>query len=89
MFCGVWVLVGLLLFIIVEKMFSAPSSYEEVEGEATPASSMDEACDNNNHNDKLCKTDVIARPSHQQVTQEETTPTHSGALEKKKHFLWL
>lgn len=33
MFCGLWVLTGLLVFIIVEKMFSFNKSSEESEDE--------------------------------------------------------
>lgn len=33
MFCGLWVLTGLLVFIIVEKMFSFNKPSEDAEGE--------------------------------------------------------
>lgn len=62
MFCGFWVLVGLLLFIIVEKVFTAPNPYEK-EDTDTDAASL--PVNNNNVEDKNAK--VMDRPSHEKV----------------------
>jgi len=71
MFCGLWVLVGLLLFIIVEKIFSGPNPYEEVgdgEGEGDGKLSEDDDCvHNNNCEDTVCHSKAKERPSHEQV----------------------
>ncbi|XP_046667521.1 zinc transporter ZIP13 homolog [Homalodisca vitripennis] len=75
MFCGIWVLVGLLLFIIVEKVFSAPNPYAEMEPDNRD-SDVDSGCQhNNNCEDKGCISKgkrasdplITVRPSHQQV----------------------
>ncbi|XP_054261538.1 zinc transporter ZIP13 homolog [Macrosteles quadrilineatus] len=71
MFCGVWVLVGLLLFIIVEKIFSGPNPYEEVadglSAVPVPESADDNCSHNNNCEDKICPSKAKERPSHEQV----------------------
>lgn len=53
MFCGCWVLVGLLLFVTVEKLFAAPPLCDNDDGSSLLLA------DNNNLADKPTQKQVL------------------------------